>query len=93
MVYSGLEGFLMMINAVFVKAVEKIASEQKKDLRELAHEVFQMSSPDVSIREFRRISQPDYKGRLRQLSFAEAYQFAEKLGKSLDEIIKIGLIL
>ena len=93
MVYIGLEDFEMMINTVFIKAVEKVASEQGKDLRDLAHEVLQMSNADVSIREFRRIIQPDYKGRLRQLSFTEAYQISDKLGKTMDELVKIGLTL
>lgn len=93
MVYIGMEDRDMMINTVFVKAAEKLATEQGKDLKELAHEVLQMSNADVSIREFKRITQPDYKGRLRQLSFNEAYRIAESLGRTLDEIIKLGLKL
>ena len=93
MVYVGMGGNDMMVNAVFIKATEMLVAEQGKDLKEFAHEVLQLSNADVSLREFKRITQPDYKGRQRRLSFNEAYKIAEHLGKTVDEIIKLGLRL
>lgn len=92
MVYIGMEG-LMIIDTVFAKAVEKVVAEQGKDLRKMADDVLKLSSPDVSIREFRRVTKPDKQNRLRQLTLREAYEFCILLDKSMDEMIKIGMLL
>ena len=81
----------MSIDTVFATAVEAMAKEQGKDLKAIAHDVIALSTPDVSIREFRRISRPDQKGRLRSVSLREAYEFSRAFGKSIDDMIAFGL--
>ncbi len=81
----------MSIDTTFATAVELLAKEQGRDLRELAHQVMALSNPDVSIREFRRIRRPDTKGRLRNLTLREAYEFSRALGKTVDDMIAYGL--
>ena len=81
----------MSVDTIFATAVELLAKEQGKNLREIVHEVMGLSSAEVSIREFRRISRPDQKGRLRSITLREAYEFARVLGKTVDDVIAYGL--
>lgn len=82
----------MSLDTIFASAVELLAKEQGKDLKGMAHEIIGLSTPDVSIREFRRVTRPDKQGRLRALSLREAYEFSRALGKTMDDIIAYGLI-
>ena len=70
----------MSVDAVFVKAVEKLAKEKNLNLRDLAHKTLKLSTTDISIRELRRIMTPDYKGRARALSLQEAYELSRYVG-------------
>lgn len=81
----------MSLDTIFASAIELIAKEQGKDIKELAHKVIGLSTPDVSIREFRRITRPDRQGRLRALSLREAYELSRALGKTIDDVIAYGL--
>lgn len=82
----------MSVDTVFATAVERMAEDRGLSMRELAHEVMKLSSPDVSVREFRRVSRPDKKDRLRALTLTEAYEFSRKFGKTIDDMIAIGLL-
>lgn len=82
---------IMSVDTVFATAVELMAKEQDKDLKAIVHDVIGLSSPDVSIREFRRICRPDKKGRQRNITLREAYEFSRALGKSVDDMIAYGL--
>ncbi len=81
----------MSVDTIFAAAVELLAKEQEKNLRELVHEVLGLSTAEVSMREFRRICRPDQKGRLRNITLREAYEFSRALGKSVDDVIAFGL--
>lgn len=81
----------MSLDTIFATAVEMIAKEQGKDIKSMAHEIIGLSSPDVSIREFRRITRPDRQGRYRTMTLREAYEFSHGLGKSIDDVIAYGL--
>lgn len=81
----------MSLDTVFASAVESLAQEQGKNIRELAHKVMRLSTPDVSIREFRRVTKADKQGRLRSLTLREGYEFARALGKTMDDVIAYGL--
>lgn len=81
----------MSLDTVFASAIELLAKEQGKDLKAMVHEIMGLSSPDVSIREFRRITKPDKQGRYRNLALREAYEFSRALGKTMDDIIAYGL--
>lgn len=81
----------MSIDTIFATAVETLAKEQGKDLREIAHNAIGLSTPDVSIREFRRCIKPDTKGRYRTITLKEAYEMARSLGKTVDDVIAFGL--
>jgi len=83
----------MIIDTVFAKAVEKVAEDQGLSLRDVAHQALKMSTPDVSVREFRRTTRPDKMNRLRPVSLREAYEISTILGKPIDELIKTGLLL
>lgn len=82
---------IMSLDTIFASAIELMANEQGKDLKSLAHQIIGLSSPDVSIREFRRIMRPDKQGRYRALTLREAYEFSRALGKSMDDVIAFGL--
>lgn len=81
----------MSVDTIFATAVELLAKEQGKNLREIVHDVMALSSAEVSMREFRRICRPDPKGRLRNITLREAYEFSRALGKSIDDVIAYGL--
>ena len=81
----------MSLDTIFASAIELLAKEQEKDLKAMAHEIIGLSTPDVSIREFRRITRPDKQGRYRSLTLREAYEFSRAVGKSMDDIIAYGL--
>ena len=51
-----------------------------------------LSTPDVSLREFKRIYRPDKQGRHRSLTLREAYEFSRAFGKTIDEMIALGLL-
>ena len=91
MVSVRLEDFTMSIDIVFASAVEAIASDQGKDLKVIVHDVMKLSTPDVSIREFRRVTRPDKNGRYRTLTLREGYEFARALGKTVDDVIAYGI--
>lgn len=81
----------MSVDTIFAKAVEKMAAKQGKDLKSLAHKVMQLSTDEVSVREFRRISRPDKKGRLRSMTLREAYEFSRELGETIETMIALGM--
>lgn len=83
---------IMSVDTVFVAAIEKMAQDQNKELKELVHNIMKLSTPDISLREFKRIYKPDAKGRYRSLSLREAYEFSREFGKTIDEMIAIGLL-
>ena len=91
MVSIRLEDIIMGIDSIFASAVESIAKEQGKDFKGIVHDVFKLSTPDVSIREFRRVSRPDKNGRRRTLTLREGYELARALGKTVDDVIAYGL--
>ena len=82
----------MSVDTVFAAAIEKMAQDQNKGLKELVHNIMKLSTPDISLREFKRIYKPDAKGRYRSLSLREAYEFSREFGKTIDEMIAIGLL-
>lgn len=82
----------MSVDTVFAAAVEKLAHNQEKDLKQLVHETMKLSTPEVSLREWKRVYRPDAKGRYRSLTLKEAYEFSRAFGKSIDEMIAIGLL-
>lgn len=81
----------MSVDTIFAAAIELLAKEQGKDLKAIVHSVMALSSPDVSIREFRRICRPDKQGRLRSITLREAYELARAFGKNVDDVIAYGL--
>lgn len=81
----------MSVDTIYAKAVEKIASQKGIDLKSLAHKVMALSTDDVSVREFRRITRPDKKGRLRTMTLKEAYEFSRELGETMEAMIAIGI--
>ena len=81
----------MSIDTIFATAIEGMAKEQAKDLKDIVHGVMALSSPDVSIREFRRICRPDKNGRFRNLTLREAYEFSRVFGKNIDDVIAYGI--
>ncbi len=82
----------MSVDTIFATAVERMAEEQGKDIRVIAHDVIRLSSPDVSVREFRRILRPDRQGRYRTVTLREAYEFSRIFGKTIDDMIATGLL-
>ena len=82
----------MSVDTVFAAAVERLAQEQNKELKELVHNTMKLSTPDVSLREFKRIYRPDKQGRHRSLTLREAYEFSRAFGKTIDEMIALGLL-
>lgn len=82
----------MSIDILYAKAVERKAKESNLDMRKLAHDVMQLSTPDVSIREFRRCITPDTKGRFRHLTLREAFDFARRLLTTVDDLIADGVL-
>ncbi len=81
----------MSFDSIYASAVEAIAKEQGKDLKPIVHDVMGLSTPDISIREFRRISRPDKNGRYRTLTLREGFEFARALGKTVDDVVAYGV--
>lgn len=82
---------IMSVDTIYAKAVKKMAARQGKNLKSLAHKVMQLSTDEVSVREFRRISKPDKKGRLRAMTLREAYEFSRELEETIETMIAIGM--
>lgn len=81
----------MSIDTIYAKAVEKLAQDKGLDIRKLAHDTLNLSSQDVSIREFKRVIRPDAQGRKRELSLREAYEFSRALGETVETVIALGM--
>ncbi|MBQ7608350.1 MAG: hypothetical protein IJU76_10340 [Desulfovibrionaceae bacterium] len=81
----------MSIDTIFASAVEAIAREQGKELKGIVHDVMDLSTPDVSIREWRRVSRPDKNGRSRTLTLREGYELARALGMTVDDVVAYGV--
>ena len=90
MVSIGME-VTMSIDTIFASAVEAIVREKEKELKGIVHDVMKLSTPDVSIREWRRISRPDKQGRCRTLTLREAYELARALGMTVDDVVAYGV--
>jgi hypothetical protein len=82
---------MMSITTIYAKAVEELAKEKKLDLKELAHKTLGLTTPDISLREFRRVTRPDQKGRIRELTLREAYELSRCLGETMESVIAIGM--
>ena len=81
----------MSIDTIFATAVEAIAKEQGKDVKGIVHKVFKLSTPDVSIREWRRVCRPDKQGRYRTVTLREGYELARALGMTVEDIVAYGV--
>jgi hypothetical protein len=90
MVSLDMEG-MMSITTIYAKAIEELAEEKGLGIKELAHKTLGLSSPEVSLREFRRVIRPDRKGRLRELTLREAYELSRCLGETMESVIAIGM--
>ena len=90
MVSIGVE-VIMSIDTIFASAVEAIAKEKNKDLKSIVHDVMGLSTPDVSIREWRRICRPDKQGRTRTITLREGYELARALGMTVDDVVAYGV--
>lgn len=90
MVKKTLEDFLM-IDKIYASAVEKLAKEKEIELKPMVHKVMRLSSPDVSLREFKRIISPDAKGRKRTMTLREAFDFARSLLMTIDDVLAYGI--
>jgi hypothetical protein len=81
----------MSIDTIYAQAVARLAEEKGLDLKELAHKVLGLSTPDISVRELRRVMRPDEKGRLRNLTLREAYELSRHLNETVETVIAYAM--